>query len=605
MSHTYETVIGLETHVQLGTASKAFCADSAAFGSAPNTQTSVISLAHPGTLPRLNRRAVEYAVRLGLALGCRINPRTTFDRKNYFYADSPKGFQTTQDRSPICIGGNVDIGRWTLDLGFGTLDVGQQTLDSGATSNVQPPKSNVPNPTSQIQRPTSQIRIHHIHLEEDAGKSIHDQDPTESLIDLNRAGVPLLEIVSEPDFRTADEVAAYMEELRRLVRWLGISDGNMEEGSLRCDVNISVRRVGETIFGNRCEVKNMNSMRFAKRAIEHEVARQIQIIESGGTVVQETRGFNVATGTTFSLREKENAHDYRYFPEPDLPPVVLSEDFLEQVKSGMPPLPQALERSFQTEYGLSAYDAAMLTQERETAFYFLKLAGTPERRSGKVVSDHPEQSSGVQTNPEQSSGVPDHPERSSGVQTNPEQSSRVPDQPEQSSGVQTNPELRSRVSDHPEQSSGVLYKPLANLLINKLLPWSASTGTALEDCPVSSAHWIEFLQLIESGQVSSSTAYQRLFPILLEKSADQESPSSVLHAPLKLAIELNLLQTADTGALETWVDEVLARMPDKVAEYRKGKKGLLGLFMGEVMRTSKGKADPQATTKLLQDKLTN
>lgn len=508
---TYETVIGLETHVQLGTASKAFCSDSAAFGGTPNTHTSIVSLAHPGTLPRLNRQAVEYAVRLGLALGCHINPRSTFDRKNYFYADSPKGFQTTQDRSPICIGGRVEGRGWRVE---GTA-------------------------------PSALIRIHHIHLEEDAGKSIHDQDPTESLIDLNRAGVPLLEIVSEPDFRSADEVAAYMEELRRLVRWLGISDGNMEEGSLRCDVNISVRKMGETAFGQRCEVKNMNSMRFAKRAIEHETARQIAVLESGGTVQQETRGFDPSTGHTYSLREKENAHDYRYFPEPDLPPVVLSEAFLEKIRAAMPPLPQALEQEFQTAYGLPAYDAGLLTQELDTAFYFLKLAKTAPAASST--------------------------------------------------------------------ESTTRYKSIANLLINKLLPWSASSGTALDDCPVSPAQWAEFLGLIESGQVSSSSAYQRLFPVLMgpppappvEGSTSRPpSPGGVEGGhPAQLAAELGLLQSADTDFLEKLVADVLARFPDKVAEYRKGKKGLLGLFMGEVMKASKGKADPQATTKLLEERL--
>lgn len=510
---TYETVIGLETHVQLSTASKAFCADSAAFGGAPNTHTSIVSLAHPGTLPRLNSQAVEYAVRLGLALGCRINPRSTFDRKNYFYADSPKGFQTTQDRSPICIGGRLAV------------DGRRRLTDESAV------------PSTGSHQPST-IRVHHIHLEEDAGKSIHDQDPAESLIDLNRAGVPLLEIVTEPDFRSADEVAAYMEGLRRLVRWLGISDGNMEEGSLRCDVNISVRKQGDTAFGQRCEIKNMNSMRFAKRAIEYEVARQIELLESGGKVEQETRGFDPSTNRTFSLREKENAHDYRYFPEPDLPPVVLSEAFLEQAQATMPPLPQALEQAFQTTYGLPAYDAELLTQERDTAFYFLQLASTPELSSGNETVHTPA---------------------------------------EQGSAAQ------------------VRYKSIANLLINKLLPWSASSGISLDDCPVNPEQWAEFLGLIESGQVSSSSAYQRLWPVLMERQ-----PTA---SPAQLATELGLVQSADTDFLEKLVSDVLARFPDKVAEYRKGKKGLLGLFMGEVMKASKGKADPQATTKMLEERL--
>ncbi len=482
----YETVIGLETHVQLATASKAFCADSAAFGGAPNTHTSVISLAHPGTLPRLNRQAVAFAVRLGLALGCEINPRSTFDRKNYFYADSPKGFQTTQDRSPICIGGEVRV------------------LVNGEAVT---------------------IRLHHIHLEEDAGKSLHDQAPDESLIDLNRAGVPLLEIVSEPDLRSAEAVTAYVEELRRLVRWLEISDGNMEEGSLRCDVNVSVREQGAVKFGQRCEIKNMNSMRYARRAIDFEVQRQIAQLEAGQPVLQETRGFDAATGQTFSLREKEDAHDYRYFPEPDLPPVRLTVEYVEKIKAAMPPLPAVLEAEFQARYGLSAYDAGQLTQEKDTALYFLELVEAAGSEEAKVSP-----------------------------------------------------------------------KSMANLLINKLIPWAAASGQSIEANPVPIPRWLEFLQLIESGKVSSSAAYQRLFPVLLEQ------PTVVAG---QLALDLQLLQSADADFLEQLVSEVLARYPDKVADYKRGKKGLLGLFMGDVMKSSRGKADPQATQKLLEEKLKN
>jgi aspartyl-tRNA(Asn)/glutamyl-tRNA(Gln) amidotransferase subunit B len=487
----YETVIGLEIHVQLATRSKAFCADDASFGGAPNTHTSAVSLAHPGTLPRLNKKAVEYAVRLGLALGCDIARRSTFDRKNYFYADLPKGFQTTQQNNPICMGG-------TVTLTFSRPDATASPTES--------------------QR---YVRLHHIHLEEDAGKSLHDQDPFDSLIDLNRAGVPLLEIVTEPDLRSSEEVASFMTEIRRLVRWLSISDGNMEEGSLRCDVNVSVRKTGAEKLGQRCEIKNVNSMRFARRAIEFEVKRQIGILEKDGKIEQETRGFDAETGTTYSLREKEEAHDYRYFPEPDLPPVVISESFLEKIKSEMPPLPQALEQEFQTKYGLPAKDAELLTQEREVADFFLQLA----------------------TNNQQ-------------------------------------PTTNNRM--------------ISNLIINKLIPWSVSTGTPLSECPVSPAAWLEFLNLIENGQVSASTAYQRLFPVLLE------NPD---RSPTDLATELNLLQNADTDFLEKLADEVLARFPEKVAEYRKGKKGLIGFFMGELMKASKGKAEPKAATRLLEEKL--
>lgn len=321
----YEVVIGLETHVQLATHSKAFCGDDARFGGEPNTHISTISLGHPGTLPHLNKRQIEFAVRLGLALGCQINLRSTFDRKNYFYADLPKGYQITQDRLPICVGGSLRI----------------STKDGD-----------------------KEVQIHHIHMEEDAGKSIHDLDPNDSLIDLNRAGVPLLEIVTEPDLRSADEVDAYMTAMRQLVRYLEISDGNMEEGSLRCDCNVSIRRLGDTHLNARCEIKNMNSMRFARRAIEYEVSRQAQIMEAGGKIAQQTLNFDPETGTTSPLRSKEDAHDYRYFPEPDLPPVVILPEYLEAIKMQMPPLPWELLEQFKNEYGLTDYECGRSVHAR-------------------------------------------------------------------------------------------------------------------------------------------------------------------------------------------------------------------------------------------------
>ncbi len=330
----YETVIGLEVHIQLATNSKAFCGDSARFGGQPNTHTSPISLAHPGTLPRINQRQVEFAVRLGLSLGSEINQHNHFDRKNYFYPDLPKGYQITQDRSPICLGGTIHIKGEHFD---------------------------------------KPIRIHHIHLEEDAGKSIHDADPHHTLIDLNRAGVPLLEMVTEPDFRSADEVATFMNLIRQRVRYLDISDGNMEEGSLRCDVNISLRKMGTTTFGERCEVKNLNSMRFARQAIAYEVERQTALLNSGKQVQRQTLHFDAASGTTSPLREKEDAHDYRYFPDPDLPPLKLSNEFIETIRQGMPDLPETYRKKFLTLYALPQYDADLLTQEKATADYFIGL----------------------------------------------------------------------------------------------------------------------------------------------------------------------------------------------------------------------------------------
>ena len=474
----YELVIGLETHIQLATQSKAFCADQNRFGEAPNTQLSPISLGHPGTLPVLNEQQLSYAVRLGLALNSRINTHCHFDRKHYFYADLPKGYQITQDTEPICIGGALEI---------------------------------------LVNDQAKPIRIHHIHMEEDAGKSIHDMNAAYTLIDLNRAGVPLLEVVSEPDFRSAEEVDAYMTAMRQLVRYLGISDGNMEEGSLRCDVNISVRKKGETSFGERCEIKNMNSMRFARRAIEFEAKRQIDILETGGTVAQQTLNFDPVSGQTSPLREKEDAHDYRYFPEPDLAPIALSDEYVDAIKQAIPGLPWEYRHRFENTFRLSPYDARLLTEELATAQYFEKLA-----------------------------------------------------------------------------DQTVHHKAVANLLINKLLPLAKERQCPLDQLPCSAVIWIAFIELIESGKVSHSVAYQQLFPELL---AHPDEP------PEALAARLDILQQEDTDFLSQLADEVIAAHPEKVKTYKNGKKGLLGFFMGELMRASRGKANPAAAKALLGQKL--
>jgi aspartyl-tRNA(Asn)/glutamyl-tRNA(Gln) amidotransferase subunit B len=474
----YETVIGLETHVQLSTRSKAFCGDDASFGGAPNTHVSPVSLGLPGTLPRLNEKQVEYAVKLGLALGSKINLVNSFDRKNYFYADLPKGYQITQDRQPICVGGQLKI---------------------------------------HVKGREKSVRIHHIHMEEDAGKSMHDTDGPYSLIDLNRAGVPLLEIVTEPDLRSAEEVDAFMTAMRQLVRYLHISDGNMEQGSLRCDINVSIRPEGSTEFGERCEIKNLNSMRYARRAIAYEVKRQTQLVESGGQIRQETLNFDPETGVTSPLRDKEEAHDYRYFPEPDLPPVVLSVSDLEKLQADMPALPWQMREKLAQDYGLPAYDIHLLTEEKEPALFFLELA------------------------------------------------------------AHTN-----------------LYKAAANLLINKVLPRAQETGIPLSHFPLNLKQLADFLQLIADGQVSNSAAYQQLFPALLSEPERR---------PLELAHSMNLLQNSDESALAEIVDQVLEEHPDEVARYQNGKKGLLGFFMGEVMKASRGKADPKVAKALLQQKL--
>lgn len=474
----YETVIGLETHVQLSTKSKAFCGDDATFGAPANTHISMISLGHPGTLPKLNDTQMKFAIRLGLALGCKINLKNHFDRKNYFYTDLPKGYQITQDKEPICIGGEVEI-----------------KLKSG----------------------TKKIRIHHIHMEEDAGKSIHDQDPKNTLVDLNRAGVPLLEIVSEPDLRSGEEVEAFMNTMRQLVRYLEISDGNMQEGSMRCDCNISVRLKGEERFNNRCEVKNMNSMKFAKKAIEFETTRQIDLMESGGEVAQQTLNFDPTTGRTSPLRTKENAHDYRYFPEPDLPPMILSEDFIAEIKAEMPPLPNELFDEFSNKFKLSDYNANLLTEEKDIALFYRDLT--------KVTKS---------------------------------------------------------------------YKAAANLIINKINPYLTESKTIISEFPISTKNLAQFIELIESQQVNNSTAYQKLFPELLKQP--EKSPAD-------LAKSMNLIQSSDSDFLTKLVDDVIAKNPDKVKAYQKGKKGLIGFFMGEVMRASKGKAEPKETQKLLRERL--
>ncbi|MCB0664066.1 MAG: Asp-tRNA(Asn)/Glu-tRNA(Gln) amidotransferase subunit GatB, partial [Saprospiraceae bacterium] len=336
---SYETVIGLEVHVQLNTLSKAFCPDPVAFGAAPNTLVSPISLAHPGTLPRLNKEQVKKAIQLGLALGSAISMQTDFDRKNYTYPDLPKGYQITQDHRPICIGGVLPV---------------------------------------RVGDTWKNIRIHHIHMEEDAGKNIHDLDPEHSLVDLNRAGTPLLEVVTEPDLRSAEEVDAFMTAMRQLVRYLDVSDGNMQEGSLRCDCNVSIREAGSTVLNERCEIKNLNSMRFARQAVAYEVARQTAIVEAGGRVAQETLTFNPTTRETSPIRSKEDAIDYRYFPDPDLPPLQLDPNLIKSLEKQQPALPWELHQQLTEEQSISFEHASIITEEKGMADAFLNLCGTFE-----------------------------------------------------------------------------------------------------------------------------------------------------------------------------------------------------------------------------------
>lgn len=474
----YEAVIGLEVHAQLLTRTKAYSSDISVYGGEPNTHVSPITLGHPGTLPVFNARSMELAIRLGLATHCSITRYNEFARKNYFYADLPKGYQITQDKTPICTKGFILIGEYGNE---------------------------------------KRIGITRIHLEEDAGKSIHDLDPFYTLVDLNRAGTPLVEIVSEPDMRSGDEAYAYLTEVRRLVRYLDICDGNMEEGSLRCDANVSVRLKGAEQFGVKVEVKNMNSIRNVKRAIDHEIERQIKTIENGEQLFQETRSFDAAKGTTFSMRSKEGAHDYRYFPEPDLQPFIVEDQTIDAVRKGMPALPKELMHKYVETLKLSVYDAEILTAERSIALYF--------------------------------------------------------------------EELITRTAN---------FKAAANWMLGPVKNWLNEQASEISELPVTPQHIADIIALTDAGKLNFTIASQQLFPALLL------SPDSTAEA---LARSMQLIVESDSGLIAQLVDEAIAKYPEKVAEYRSGKKGILGLFMGEVMKLSKGKADPKTATRLLEERL--
>lgn len=471
-------VIGLEVHAQLLTKSKLFCGDSASFGAAPNTHISPITLAHPGTLPRMNKKAIEFAIKLGLALHCAIEQRNYFARKNYFYPDLPKGYQISQHTTPICRNGFVRI------------------------------------KVGDVER---EIRLNRIHIEEDAGKSLHDIDENYTAIDLNRAGVPLLEIVSEPDLHSSDEAFSYITALRRLVRWLDICDGNMEEGSLRCDANISVRLKGEKKLGTRVEVKNLNSIRNVKRAIDLEVTRLIDIVESGAAIIQETRSYDADNNTTFSLRTKEEADDYRYFPDPDLTPFNITDEFLQQVKNSIPAFPEELELKYKDVFLLPEYDAQVICSDKSLVNYFEELI--------KHTTN---------------------------------------------------------------------YKAAVNWLMGPVKSYLNDQAVELEGFPLAPSKIAALIQLIDGGKVNFSIASTKILMALI--NAPQKEP-------LQIATELNLLQESDSSSVAAWIDDVIAKMPDKVKEYKSGKKGLMGLFAGEVKKISKGKADMNVVNKLLAKKL--
>ena len=476
----YEIVVGLEVHAQLLTRTKLFCGDSARFGAEPNTQISPVTLGYPGSLPRLNRQAVEYAIRMGLACHSEIERNNYFARKNYFYPDLPKGYQISQHTTPICKGGRVSI----------------RTADG--------------------QR---DIRLNRIHLEEDAGKSLHDIDPENTLVDLNRAGVPLIEIVTEPDIRSGEEAYIYLTELRKMLRYLEICDGNMEEGSMRCDANVSVRPRGVRTLGTKVEVKNLNSIRNVRRAIEFEGERLIGLLEKGEAIQQQTRSFDAAAGTTFALRTKEEANDYRYFADPDLPPFTVTDEFLEKVRMSLPEMPEQLIERFQRDLRLPEYDARVICDDKDAATWFQSLIG----HTGN-------------------------------------------------------------------------YKAAANWMLGPVKSSLNEKGLDWKDLPVSPAALARLMQGVEEEKLSFSIAAERIFPILLEQP-DRD--------PLEIAAALNLIQSSDTAEIAAWIELALAGMPDKVSEYKKGKKGLIGLFVGEVKKISKGKADPRLTNQLLMEKLEN
>jgi aspartyl-tRNA(Asn)/glutamyl-tRNA(Gln) amidotransferase subunit B len=494
----WEIVIGLETHVQLDTRSKIFSGASTAFGAEPNTQACAIDLALPGVLPVANRAAVECAIRLGLAVGGSIAPRSVFARKNYFYPDLPKGYQISQYEIPVVAGGGLAIA-WKPDE-----KAGQQERF---------------------------VRLTRAHLEEDAGKSLHEDFHGMSGIDLNRAGTPLLEIVTEPDMRSAKEAVAYARALHGLVVWLGICDGNMQEGSFRCDANVSVRPAGQAEYGTRCEIKNLNSFRFLERAIDYEVRRQVELIEDGGRVVQETRLYDPDRDETRSMRSKEEAHDYRYFPDPDLPPLVVEADWIERVRAAMPELPSDMRRRLVDQYGLGSYDATTLTASRDVAAYYESVVAALSR-SGVAGRD----------------------------------------------GLAT------------------LAKSAANWVMVDLAAALNRDDVDVTACPVAPGQLARLVERIHDGTISGKIARDVFAAMWAQPSAGDDAADRIIDAR-------GLRQISDSGALDAIVEQVLAANPKSVEEFRAGKEKAFNALVGQVMKATKGKANPQQVNDLLRRRL--
>ncbi len=476
--NSYEVIIGLEVHVQLNTQSKIFCADPVAFGKEPNTLVGIVSLGLPGTLPRLNREVVSKGLQMALACHCDISRTQHFDRKNYFYPDLPKGYQLTQDRSPLARGGYLAV---------------------------------------PVRESILRIPLQKIHLEEDAGKSMHDGDEKHSRVDFNRAGIPLLEIVTKPSINTPADAAAAVSEIRRLVRFLGVSDGNMEQGSLRCDANVSIRSKGSSVLGRKVEIKNLNSTRNLTHALDYDIERQIGLAEAGLPVTSETRGFDAVDGKTFPQRVKEALNDYRYFPDPDLPQLEVSDAWLEEIRATLPVLPEEWFNRMIDRYQLSPYDALVVSETLQEAEYFESLCALGVR---------------------------------------------------------------------PKAAANWMMGPLKSLLNDR--------GWEMSAFPVAPGTFASAIGLVESNQVSFSAVAQKLLPVLL---------SSPGREPVEVARELGLILEEDDAALDKVISGVLREFPLKVEAYREGKKGIVAMFMGEVMKRTAGKANPRKANELLTKKL--
>jgi len=487
--NTWETIIGLEIHAQLSTESKIFCGCSTRFGDEPNANTCPVCLGLPGALPVLNRRAVELGARAALALGLQINNESIFSRKNYFYPDLPKGYQISQYDKPFSANGTLEIMTAERDQAGHPVEWRAKT-----------------------------IAITRLHLEEDAGKNVHEGLPDVdrySYIDLNRAGTPLAEIVTEPDFRSSWEAYDYVNHVRRALQWVGASEADMEKGNLRCEANVSVRRSGDETFGTKVELKNLNSVRFMQRAIEFEVTRQIGVLESGGSLQQETRLWDERAAETRVMRSKEEAHDYRYFPEPDLPPLVVTNELIERVRSAMPELPEARRRRFMDEYGLSFSDASQLTSERSLADYYEKTA---------------------------------------------------------------------KVSQSPRAA--------ANWIRSELLRELEAAGLGAGASPVAAENLGELIGLVEDGKISGKQGKE----VLVEMFKSGKSAAGIV-------AEQGLAQVSDTGEIDAIIDAVIAANSEQAAQYRGGKETLFGFFVGQVMKASKGKANPKVVNERLKSKL--